>query len=43
VKVALAAGLDIQQKNGRDETPLHGAAFRGADTIVQFLIDKGRT
>jgi ankyrin repeat protein len=41
VKVALAAGLDLQQKNGRDETPLHGAAFRGADTIVQFLIDKG--
>ena len=41
VKVAIAAGLDIRQKNGRDETPLHGAAFRGADTIVQFLIDKG--
>jgi len=41
VKVAMAAGLDIQQKNSRDETPLHGAAFRGADTIVQFLIDKG--
>jgi ankyrin repeat protein len=41
VKVAIGAGLDIQQANGRGETPLHGAAFRGADTIVQFLIDKG--
>jgi ankyrin repeat protein len=41
VNVAIAAGLDIQQKNNRDETPLHGAAFRGADTIAQFLIDKG--
>src|SRR4051812_4082402 len=41
VKVALAAGLELGQKNNRDETPLHGAAFRGADTIVQFLIDKG--
>jgi ankyrin repeat protein len=41
VKVALAAGLDIQQTNARGETPLHGAAFRGADTIVQFLIDRG--
>ena len=41
VKVALAAGLDLHQKNSRDETPLHGAAFRGADTIVQFLVDQG--
>jgi len=43
VKVAIAAGLDIEQANARGETPLHGAAFRGADTIVQFLIDKGAT
>jgi uncharacterized protein len=41
VKVAMAAGLDIKQTNARGETPLHGAAFRGADTIVQFLADKG--
>jgi uncharacterized protein len=41
VKVALAAGLDIQQANARGETPLHGAAFRGADSIVQFLADRG--
>jgi uncharacterized protein len=41
VKVAIAAGLDIKQVNSRGEGPLHGAAFRGADTIVQFLVDQG--
>lgn len=41
VKVAIAAGLDIHAKNKRGETPLHGAAFRGADSIVQFLIGQG--
>jgi uncharacterized protein len=41
VKLAITAGLDITQANTRGETPLHGAAFRGADTIVQFLVDKG--
>jgi ankyrin repeat protein len=41
VKVAIAAGLDIHQANAQGETPLHGAAFRGADTIVQFLVDRG--
>ena len=41
VKVAIAAGLDLKLPNARGETPLHGAAFRGADTIVQFLVDRG--
>jgi ankyrin repeat protein len=41
VKVAMAAGLDFHQTNARGETPLHGAALRGADTIVQFLLDQG--
>jgi uncharacterized protein len=41
VKIAIAAGLDIRQKNARGETALHGAASRGADTIVQFLLDQG--
>ena len=27
--------------NTRGETALHGAADRGADTIVQFLVDRG--
>jgi ankyrin repeat protein len=41
VKVAIAAGLDIHGKNSRGQTALHGAAFRGADSIVQFLLDQG--
>lgn len=41
LQVALAAGLDIHQKNKRGETALHGAAYRGADSIVQFLTDQG--
>ena len=40
LKVSIAAGLDIRQVNTRGETALHGAALRGADTIVQFLIDQ---
>jgi len=41
VKVMMAAGLDPEQTDTRGENALHGAALRGADTIVQFLIDQG--
>jgi len=41
VKMLLATGADVRQKNAREETALHGAADRGADTIVQFLVDRG--
>ena len=41
VKVMMAAGLDLKQTNAIGENALHGAALRGADTIVQFLIDQG--
>ena len=41
VKVALGTGLDLNQTNSRGETALHGAASRGADSIVQFLVDHG--
>jgi ankyrin repeat protein len=41
VQVALAQGLDINQANGRDETALHGAANRGADSIIEFLVANG--
>jgi ankyrin repeat protein len=41
VKLALEAGLDLAQANSRGETALHGAAGRGADSIVQFLADHG--
>jgi len=41
VKVALDAGLDLNTENTKGETALHGAASRGADLIVQFLVDHG--
>ena len=41
VKVAMEAGLDLNSENTRGETCLDGAAGRGADLIVQFLIDHG--
>jgi ankyrin repeat protein len=40
-KFALEQGLDVNATNLRGETALHGAAGRGADTIVQFLVEKG--
>jgi ankyrin repeat protein len=39
--VSIEAGFDLRQPNTRGETPLHGAASRGADTIVQDLVDHG--
>jgi ankyrin repeat protein len=39
--VAMEAGLDLNTPNSRGETALHGAASRGADTIVQYLADHG--
>jgi ankyrin repeat protein len=41
VKILVDAGLDLHQVNARGDTALHGAADRGADTIVQFLVDRG--
>lgn len=41
VKLAFTTNPDINQANGRGETALHGAALRGADTIVQFLLEHG--
>jgi ankyrin repeat protein len=41
VKMLVDAGLDPLGANTRGETALHGAADRGADTIVQFLVDRG--
>ena len=41
VKLCLAQGMDINQANGKGETPLHGAANRGSDLLVKFLVDHG--
>jgi uncharacterized protein len=41
LKLAVGLGLDINVENSRGETALHGAALRGADSIVQYLVDQG--
>jgi hypothetical protein len=34
-------GNDVNAMNDRGETALHGAAYRGANSIVEYLVDKG--
>ncbi|HLH41660.1 MAG TPA: ankyrin repeat domain-containing protein [Bryobacteraceae bacterium] len=41
LKLCIDRGQDINQTNAKGETALHGAALRGADTIVQYLVDHG--
>jgi ankyrin repeat protein len=41
VKLLLAQGLDLHRANTRGETALHGAAYRGADSIVEYLVAQG--
>lgn len=43
VKMLLALGHDVNATNDRGETALHGAAYRGANTIVEYLVSKGAT
>jgi ankyrin repeat protein len=41
VKMLVTLGNDINAVNDRGETALHGAAYRGANTIIQYLVDQG--
>ncbi len=41
VQVLLDAGADINQVNEADFTALHGAAMRGLNEVVQFLVEHG--
>lgn len=41
VKVALELGADVNQANKEGDTPLHGAAWRAANDIIQLLVDRG--
>jgi uncharacterized protein len=41
LKVAIGAGLDLNEANSKGEMAIHGAALRGGDMIVQFLVDNG--
>lgn len=41
LKILVGLGLDINRTDNRGETALHGAADRGADTIVEYLAGQG--
>ena len=41
VKLALELGADLNATNRSGTTALHGAAFIGADSIIQLLVEKG--
>ena len=41
IELCLKAGVDINAANAKGQTALHGAAMRGANQIVQFLVDHG--
>jgi ankyrin repeat protein len=41
VKMCVELGNDVNAKNMFGETPLHGAAFRGVNEIVEYLVGKG--
>ena len=41
VKLLVELGADVNEANSGGETPMHAAAYTGADAIVQFLADHG--
>lgn len=41
LKLCMDQGLDINQANAKGETALHGAANRGSDVLVKFLVEHG--
>jgi ankyrin repeat protein len=41
VKICVEHGNDINVANMYGETALHGAAYRGANLVVQYLVDHG--
>ena len=41
VRVLLAAGADINAVNEADFTALHGAAMRGLDAVIEYLVAEG--
>ena len=41
VKLAVELGADVNAANAIGFTALHGAAIRGANSVIQFLVEKG--
>jgi hypothetical protein len=41
VKLCVVLGDDVNAANAAGETPMHGAAFRGVNPVMEFLVEKG--
>ncbi|MCY4027553.1 MAG: ankyrin repeat domain-containing protein [Acidobacteria bacterium] len=41
VRMLVERGESVTQTNDMDETALHGAAYRGANSIVTYLVERG--
>jgi ankyrin repeat protein len=41
IKLFLDVGVDVNAPDNQGDTALHGAAQKGADQVVQFLVDHG--
>ena len=41
VKMCLELGIDVNAADGDGRTALHGAAHKGRNAVVQFLVDRG--
>jgi ankyrin repeat protein len=41
LKICVELGMDVNYANSKGETALHGAAGRGADSIVKYLVEHG--
>ncbi|MEP7305258.1 MAG: ankyrin repeat domain-containing protein [Acidobacteriota bacterium] len=41
IKLCLSRGADVNAVNNSGDTALHGAAAKGADPIIRFLVEKG--
>ncbi|KPC78462.1 MULTISPECIES: ankyrin repeat domain-containing protein [Streptomyces] len=41
VRALVGRGADVDRRNGRDQSPVAGALFKGEDAIVAMLIEAG--
>ena len=41
VKLAAAAGVDVNASNANGQTALHGAVYRAANSVIRYLVEAG--
>ena len=41
IRMCVELGTDVNATNFRNETALHGAAFRGVNSVVEYLVEQG--